>query len=64
MEGEMVGDVRHEFAGGGVHTMLAETEAHNLIAGAFMAALHGHVRGTGCRVFAGMMKLRIGDDFY
>lgn len=29
-----------------------------------MAALHGHLGGTGCRVFTSMMKLRVGDDFY
>jgi Uma2 family endonuclease len=64
LAGEMVTDIRHEFAGGDVHTMPPETATHNLIAGAFMAALHGHLRETDCRVFGGMMKLRLGDDFY
>lgn len=64
LEGERVGDVRHEFAGGDIHTIPAETEAHNLITVGLMAALHGYLRKTGCRVFASMMKLRIDDDFY
>ena len=64
LEGEMVGDIRHEFVGGEIYSMVGASEAHNLIAGAFHFALFGHLRGSGCRVFAGTMKLRRGDDFF
>jgi len=64
LEGEMVGDIRHEFVGGDVYSMVGASEPHNLIAGAFQAILYMHLLQSGCRVFAGTMKLRIGDDFY
>lgn len=64
LAGEKVGDIRHEFVGGEIFAMVGASEAHNLIAGAFQFALYGHLRGTACRVFAGTMKLRRGDDFY
>jgi Uma2 family endonuclease len=64
LEGEMVGDIRHEFVGGQVFSMVGASQAHNLIAMNIATALHNHLRGTGCRVFGGTMKLRIGDDFY
>jgi Uma2 family endonuclease len=64
LEGELVGDIRHEFVGGDVYSMVGASEGHNLIAMNVATALHAHLRRTGCRVFAGTMKLRIGDDFY
>ncbi len=64
LEGEKVGDIRHEFVGGEVYSMVGTSQAHNLIAVNIVAALHGHLRGTACRVFGGTMKLRVGDDFY
>lgn len=64
LEGEKVSDARHEFAGGDVFSMVGASQVHNLIAAAFQFALHGHLRGTACRVFSGTMKLRIGNDFY
>lgn len=64
LEGEKVGDIRHEFVGGEIYSMVGASEAHNMIAGAFQFSLYGHLRGTACRVFAGTMKLRLGDDFF
>lgn len=64
LEGELVGDIRHEFVAGEVYSMVGASEAHNLIAGVFQATLFMHLRGTACRVFAGTMKLRSGNDFY
>jgi Uma2 family endonuclease len=64
LEGEKLSDARHEFVGGDVFSMVGASQTHNLIAGAFYFVLYGHLRGTGCRVFSGTMKLRVGDDFY
>jgi Uma2 family endonuclease len=64
LEGEKASDTRHEFVGGEVHAMVGASQAHNLIVVNTVAALYNHLRGTGCRVFTGTMKLRIGSDFY
>ena len=64
LEGESRSDIRHEYVGGEPYAMVGATVTHNLIAGNIFAALHSHLRGTACRVFAGSMKVRIGDDFF
>jgi len=64
LEGEQHSDILHEYVGGEPYAMVGATVTHNLIAGNIFAALHGHLRGTACRVFAGSMKVRVGDDFY
>jgi len=64
LEGERRSEIRHEYVGGEPYAMVRATVTHNLIAGNIFAALHGHLRGTACRVFAGSMKVRVGDDFY
>jgi Uma2 family endonuclease len=64
LDGEQHSDILHEYVGGEPYAMVGATTTHNLIAGNIFAALHGHLRGTACRVFAGSMKVRVGDDFY
>ena len=64
LEGERHSDILHEYVGGEPQAMVGATDTHNLIAGNIFAALHGHLRGTACRVFAGTMKARVGDNFY
>src|SRR5262249_17799896 len=64
LEGEKVGDIRHEFVGGEVHAMVGASEAHNLISGAFYMALRRHLRGAPCRVFMTDRNLAIGKIFY
>jgi Uma2 family endonuclease len=64
LEGEQHSNILHEYVGGEPYALLESTDTHNLIAGNIFAALHSHLRGTACRVFAGSMKVRIGDDFY
>ena len=44
--------------------MVGASQTHNLIAVNVTTALHNYLRGTACRVFAGTMKLRVGNDFY
>lgn len=64
LEGEKNCDIRHEYVGGQVYSMVGASEAHNLIVGNLFSAVHSQLRGTGCRAFTGFMKLRIGNDFY
>lgn len=64
LEGEKYSDTRHEFIDGELYDMVGATEAHVQIAVAFVAALHRHLRGTGCRAAMADMKFRIGDNFY
>jgi len=64
LEGEQHSDILHEYVGGEPYALLETTDTRNLIAGNIFAALHNHLRGTACRVFAGTMKVRVGDDFY
>src|SRR3954462_6782651 len=51
LEGEQHGEIRHEYFDGRVFAMAGGTEAHDLIAGNIFAALHAHLRGTGCKAF-------------
>lgn len=64
LEDERHDSERNEFVDGEIHAMVGATQAHNMIAGNCFAELHGHLRGSMCRVFTGTMKLRVGDDFY
>ncbi len=64
LEGEQHSDILHEYVGGEPYALVESTDTRNLIAGNIFAALHNHLRGTACRVFAGTMKVRAGDDFY
>jgi len=49
---------RHEFVNGSVVAMAGASDAHELVAGNLFAFIHAHVRGKGCRVYKGDMKLR------
>lgn len=64
LEGEQHNDILREYVAGEPYVLAESTATHNLIAGNIFAALHNHLRGTACRVFAGSMKVRVGDDFY
>jgi Uma2 family endonuclease len=59
LEGELQSEIRHEYIGGSVYAMAGTSDAHNLIAGNFFAALHFHLRGGACRVFMSELKIRL-----
>ena len=59
LAGEELAEVRHEYIGGDVYAMAGGSEEHGTIVGNLFAALHGHLRGGRCRVFASDMKLRL-----
>lgn len=67
LEGELSSDVRHEYLGGDVHAMVGASDAHGLICLNVAAALHRHLRGGSCQVFAVDMKVRLriaNEDFF
>ena len=49
---------RHEYVNGQVQAMAGASDSHELVAGNLAVAIHGHLRGKGCRVYKGGMKLR------
>ena len=64
LDGELVSQVRHEYAHGRVYAMSGASERHNLINGNLFARLHGAAAEAGCRLFMSDMKLRIGELVY
>ena len=50
---------RHEYLNGTVVDMAGASEDHEIVAGNLFAEILMHLRGKGCRVFKGGMKLRI-----
>ncbi len=49
---------RHEYVNGQVQAMAGASDSHELVSGNLFATIHGHLRGKGCRVYKGDMKLR------
>ncbi|MCU0754935.1 MAG: Uma2 family endonuclease [Xanthomonadales bacterium] len=64
LEGELVSQVRHEYAHGRVYAMSGASERHNSIALNLAVRLHGAAASQGCRAFISDMKLRIGELVY
>ena len=60
---EQESDVRHELVDGYLYAMTGASDRHEEIAANLLAALHGHLRGSGCRVNGSNLKIRVGDDF-
>jgi Uma2 family endonuclease len=55
---------RHELVDGYLYAMTGASDRHEEIAGNLLAAIHAHLRGSGCRVYGANLKLRVGDDFF
>ncbi len=51
LEGELRGQVRHEYVEGKVYALVGASGPHNIIAGHLFAALQAHLRGGPCQVF-------------
>jgi Uma2 family endonuclease len=67
LAGEEHSDVRHDYIGGTVYAMAGGSEEHGTIVANLIAALHGHLRGKGCRAFVADMKVRLllrGEDVF
>lgn len=59
LQGELAGEIRHEYVGGEAYAMAGAGEAHNLIALNIASKLRDFVRGGPCRVFISDMKLHV-----
>lgn len=59
IEGEEQSEIRHEYIGGVVYAMAGTSDAHNIISGNCLAALHSHLRGGPCRIFMSDVKARL-----
>lgn len=56
--------MKHEYVAGRAYAMVGASSAHNLITLNLASALHQHLRGKPCKLFASDMTLRIDDAFY
>ncbi len=67
LAGELLSDIRHEYACGKVYAMAGSIAAHNRISGNLMAELNLHLRGKTCEAFMNDMKIRMdsgSDSFF
>ncbi len=56
--GEELAEHRHEYINGQVVKMAGASDDHELVAMNLSTSIHSHLRGKGCRVYKGDMKLR------
>ncbi len=59
LEGEKVSPIKHEYIRGEVYAMVGGSKAHDTIALNLLSLLRNHVRGSGCRVHTGDLKVYI-----
>ena len=59
LEEEQSARERHEYVDGHVYAMAGASEQHEVVALNLSASLLAHMRGRGCRVFKGDMKVRL-----
>jgi Uma2 family endonuclease len=52
-------ETKHEYWNGQVYAMAGASERHNLISANVLAGLHLQLRGRGCRVYPGDLRIRI-----
>ncbi|WP_341739926.1 Uma2 family endonuclease [Microcoleus sp. CAWBG640] len=66
LEGEKISPIKHEYRQGEIYAMAGASDAHETICINLVNLLTTHVRGRGCRIYAGNMKARIeqADVFY
>ena len=59
LAGELRSPIKHEYLGGVVHAMAGARNAHNIVAGNILVALHNRLRGRLCQPFNSDTKIRI-----
>ncbi len=59
LEIEKISPIKHEYVGGEVYAMAGASDPHDTIALNLLTLLRNHVRGSGCRVYTGDMKVRV-----
>ncbi len=60
---EQESKARHELVDGYLYAMTGASDRHEEIAANLLAVLHGHLQGSGCRVYGSNLKIRAGNDF-
>ncbi|WP_089724480.1 Uma2 family endonuclease [Candidatus Thiosymbion oneisti] len=60
---EQTSKLRHELIDGCLYAITGASDRHEEIAANLLAILHGHLKGSGCRVYGSNLKIRVGDDF-
>jgi Uma2 family endonuclease len=58
IEGEEIGEVRHEYIYGEVYAMAGASDTHNIIVGNIFGNLWSHLRDAQCQAFSENMKLK------
>ena len=67
LQGELLSDLRHEYACGKVYAMAGSSVAHNRISGNLLTEFNLHLRGKPCEAFMNDMKIRMesgSDSFF
>lgn len=67
LESERQSESKREYSGGVVTSVPGASREHELVAINLSSAIHGHLRGKGCRTFKSDMKLHtevIGSDIF
>jgi Uma2 family endonuclease len=59
LAGELTSPIKHEYLGGGVYARPGARNAHNIIAGNVLGALHARLRGKPSRPFNSDTKIRL-----
>jgi Uma2 family endonuclease len=59
LERERANTIKHEYHAGEVFAMAGGSEAHNLIASNVNASIYAQIRGRGCRIYPGDMRIKI-----
>ena len=59
LEGELVSEIRHEYAGGQVYAMAGASAQHEEIAMSLATQLYSHLEGKRCRAYKSDLKLRM-----
>lgn len=59
LERERVSTIKHEYYAGEIFAMPGASEAHNLIASSVNVIIYTQIRGRGCRIYPGDMRLKI-----
>lgn len=64
LEGELHGEIKHEYINGQVYAMAGASSNHNRLVANLSRQLGNHLRHTPCEPFASDMKVQVNDDFY
>ena len=56
---ERASETKHEYVAGELYAMAGAKEAHNLIVGNSLSWLRPQLRGSGCRIYASDMRVKV-----